>query len=69
MGTQGKLQTEGRPGLAGLTRVGSLAQKFRAIICRRAVVDRAVRAAGVVIVAEGPGDTLSFKYAGEQFAI
>jgi hypothetical protein len=34
-----KLQAEGRPGLAGLTGVGSLAQKFGAKIRRRAILD------------------------------
>ena len=69
MGTQGKLQTEGRPGLAGLTGVWSLVQKFGAIIRRCTIIDRAVGTAGVVVVAEGPGETLSFKYASEQFTV
>ena len=55
--------------MAGLTGVGSLAQKFGAIIRRRAILDRAVRPARVVVVAESPRDALRFEYAGEQFTV
>src|ERR1035437_7175651 len=63
------LPTEGRPGLAGLTGVGSLVQKFGAKIRRRAILDRAVRPARVVVVAESPRDALRFEHAGEQFTV
>ena len=66
---EGKLPTEGRPGLAGLTGVGSLAQKFGAIIRRRAIVDRAVRPARVVVVSERARDALRFEDAGEDFTV
>ena len=69
VGNNGKLPTEGRPGLAGLTGVGSLAQKFSAKICRRAILNRAVRPARVVVVAESPRDALRFEHAGEQFTV
>ena len=69
VGDNGKLQTEGGPGLAGLTGVWSLAQKFGAIFRRSAVVERTVRTTGVVIVAEAPGETLRFEHAGEQLTV
>ena len=68
-GDKSKLQTEGRPGLAGLTGVWSLVQEFGAIFAGRAVVDRAVRADVVVFVAEGPPDALGLEEVGKQFAV
>ena len=46
-----------------------MAQKFRAIVGRRAVVDRTVRADVVVIVAETPGDALGLEDVGQQFTV
>ena len=68
-GNQGKLRTEGRPGLAGLTGVRGLAQKFGAIVGRRAIGDRAMRADGVVIVAEGPPDALGLEDVGKELSV
>ena len=47
-GEEGKLQTEGRPGLAGLSGAWSLVQEFGAVFAGRAVIDRAVRTDEVV---------------------
>ena len=69
VGNNSKLRTEGRPGSAGLTGVRGLAQKFRAIVGWRAVVDRAVRSDVVVVVAETPGDALGFEDVGQDFTV
>lgn len=69
VGNNSKLTTEGGPGLAGLTGVVSLAQKFGSIFRRCSIVYRAVRAARVVIVSERSGDTLRLNHAGEQLAV
>ena len=52
-GNNSKLQTEGRPGSAGLTGVWSLVQEFAAIFAGRTVIERAVWADVVVFVTEG----------------
>jgi len=69
VGNNGKLQTEGRPGLAGLTGVWSLAEKFGVKIRRDAIFNRAVRPARVIVVAESPRDALRLENAGEQFTV
>ena len=46
-----------------------MAQKFGAIVCRGTIVDRTVRPAGVVVIAEVPGETLGFEHTGEQLAV
>lgn len=49
--------------------LGSLAQKFGATICRRTIVDRAVRPTRVVVVSERARDAQRFEDAGEDFPI
>src|SRR5208283_5174394 len=68
-GDKSKLQAEGRPGLAGLTGAWSLVQKFGAIFCRRAVVDRAMGMDRIVFVAETASDALGLKDTAKQFPI
>ena len=68
-GNNSKLQTEGRPGSAGLTGVWSLVQEFAAIFAGRTVVDRAVWADVVVFVPEGACDALGFEEIGKQFTV
>ena len=68
-GNNSRLQTEGRPGSAGLTGVWNLVQEFAAIFAGRTVVDRAVGTDVIVFIPEGPCDALGFEEIGEQFTV
>ena len=68
-GDEGKLQAEGRPGLAGLTGAWSLVQEFGAVFAGRAVVDRAVRTDVVVLFVEGQRHALGLEEVGEQLSV
>ena len=55
--------------MAGPTGAWSLAQKFGAIFCRRAVTDRHMRPDVVVLVAVDAGDALGLEDIDEQFPV